>query len=88
YRRHYLTNGSSALSVALLDLESGTEHPLTRSVSSDGSDGSMVWSPDSRWLFVVGDRRLAVVDARTRDVRDLGFVLGPIEQLTVRAAMR
>jgi hypothetical protein len=86
YRRHYLTDGSSALSVALLDLASGTERALTMSVSPDGSDGSMVWSPDSRWLFVVGDRQFAAVDAQTRDIRDLGFALGPIEQLTVRPA--
>jgi hypothetical protein len=88
YRRHYLTDGTSALNVALLDLASGTERALTMSISPGGSDGSMVWSPDSRWLFVVGDRQFVAVDAQTRDIRDLGFALGPIEQLTVRAATR
>jgi hypothetical protein len=80
------TEGSNSLTVHLINLLSGADHPLALSLSPDGFDGSVVWSPDSRWLFVVSDRRLAVVDVRTRDVRDLGVALPPIEQLAVRAA--
>ena len=64
-----------SLTVHLISLRSGTNRNLKIVLGkSDGnvlagtglSDQSMVWSPDSRWLFVAAaDGKLVVVDART-----------------------
>jgi hypothetical protein len=72
----------------LFDLTSGAQHQVAVPVDKAWFDaGGAVWSPDSRWLFVVArDGTLHVVDARTRRVRDLGVALGPISQLAVRHA--
>jgi hypothetical protein len=44
----------------------------------------MVWSPDSRWLFVVtAAGHVAAIDSATRQVRGLGLQLPFIEQLVV-----
>jgi len=49
----------------------------------------MVWSPDSRWLFVVGGGgRLYAIDSSTARVTDLGIPLPPVDQLAVRNAAR
>jgi hypothetical protein len=72
-------------SITLLDLHTGARQPLRVSVSALSFDNVAVWSPDSRWLFVSNaGRGLAVVDAATGQVRNLGVALPPIEQLAVR----
>jgi hypothetical protein len=77
---------SDTASITLLDLHTGARRPLRVPVSALSFESVAVWSPDSRWLFVSdAGRGLAVVDAATGQVRDLGVPLPPIEQLAVRA---
>jgi hypothetical protein len=50
---------------------------------------TLVWSPDSRWLFVVARTgRVLAVDRQAQSVHSLGFVLPPIDQIAVRSAQR
>jgi hypothetical protein len=78
---------SAAASLSLIDLVSGDEHPLATDLGTTTGSGSMVWSPDSRWLFVVtAAGHVAAIDSATRQVRGLGLQLPFIEQLAIRAA--
>ena len=78
-------DASSLSTVTLVDLRTGARRPVLVRGSAAGLDSMAVWSPDSRWLFVsAGERGLAVVDAATGKVRDLGVRLPAIEQLAVR----
>jgi len=72
----------------LLSLGSWTERAVSAPINQAAiQDGGIVWSPDSRWLFVVGaGGRLFVVDARTAQVRNLGVALPPLSQLAIRNA--
>lgn len=71
--------------VHLLDLGSGTDRRLAVDMSDDYPSGSLVWSPDSRWLFVAAAHgRVSVVDPRTGRARDLGVALPQIVQLGIR----
>jgi hypothetical protein len=76
--------------VHLLSLASGADHPLSVFYSRQAAPGeTMVWSPDSRWLFVAeSNRRLAVIDAHTRQLRDLGASLPQLSQLAIRNVSR
>jgi hypothetical protein len=76
--------------VHLLALASGADHPLTVFYSRQAAPGeTMVWSPDSRWLFVAeSNGRLAVIDAHTRQLRDLGAPLPQLSQLAIRNVSR
>jgi hypothetical protein len=84
----FRTNGAGTLVLHLIDLASGADDQLAAQ-GSPGA-GTMAWSPDSRWLFVatspMQDRRLLVIDARTRHVGDLGIALPQINQVTVENA--
>ena len=81
------------LTVHLINLRSGTNRNLKIVLGkSEGnvllgtglSDQSMVWSPDSRWLFVAAaDRKLVVVDARTGRAEHLQVTLPPVTQVAV-----
>jgi hypothetical protein len=75
-------------SFGLLDLNTGEARRLPVDPTWDGNDGVMVWSPDSRWLFVAGDT-LTVIDARTGSAVNagaLGVSLPPLRQLAIRPA--
>lgn len=71
----------------LLDLETGADHPLSVSLGSLFGNGTVAWSPDSRWLFVAA-KRLVAIDARTHRVHHLDLALPPIRQVAVRPALR
>jgi hypothetical protein len=46
----------------------------------------MVWSPDSRWLFVAAaSGRLIAIDASTGRAEGLGVAVGPVDQVAIRA---
>ncbi|RLK24662.1 hypothetical protein DER29_2583 [Micromonospora sp. M71_S20] len=78
-------NATGAPRVHLLDLGSGVVRVLGLPV--EASPGSVVWSPDGKWLFVTGlDGQLAAVDAATGRSRDLGVRLPQVSQLVVRPA--
>ena len=81
-----LSRGSQ-LSLHLVDLRSGADRVLDLPVSQDADNGTMAWSPDSRWLFVVTDTgALRVVSASTGQVGRLGVPLPFISQVAVRNA--
>jgi hypothetical protein len=48
----------------------------------------MVWSPDSRWLFLAANDDLYAVGSRTREITDLSHMLGTalpaLTQLSIR----
>jgi hypothetical protein len=54
-------NGDGSGDVDLIDLTSGHAHPMNISVAGDNVN-TMVWSPDSRWLFAA-DGGLVPIDA-------------------------
>jgi len=77
---------SDTASLTLFDLRTGARQSVRVPVSDTSFESTVAWSPDSRWLFVSdANRRLAVVDASTGEVSDLGISLPPLEQLAVRA---
>ena len=71
----------------LIDLESGVDRRFDVPLGPVDDFAMMVWSPDSRWLFVVGGGgRLYAIDSSTGRVSDLGIPLPPVDQLAVRNA--
>jgi hypothetical protein len=83
------------LTVHLLNLRSGANRNLKIVLGMPGSnlaasahlsDQLMVWSPDSRWLFVAAaGGRLVAVDARTGRAEHLGITLPAVAQVAIRA---
>jgi hypothetical protein len=68
----------------LIDLSTGADHPL--GITATSTDGSFVWSPDSRWLFMAGaELGLHAFDTAGKD-HNLGVQLPPLYQLAVRPA--
>jgi hypothetical protein len=80
------TQPGGATGVTLIDLVSGAARDVGVSIDP-GPSGAMVWSPDSRWLFVVGANRwLYPVDTATGVIHDLGVELPAITQVAIRPA--
>ncbi|HEX3811277.1 MAG TPA: hypothetical protein VHX59_00415 [Mycobacteriales bacterium] len=81
---------SGEVTVQLVSLASGAEHAVDVPLDQQSIQaGTIVWSPDSRWLFVAGAHgELSVVDARTAAVRDLGVQIPPVVQLAIRNPVR
>lgn len=83
-----------SLTVHLINLRSGETHDLNVRMGSPGSDlplgaelnnQSMVWSPDSRYLFVVAaDGELVAVNARSGLAESIGVALPPVSQVAIR----
>jgi hypothetical protein len=83
------------LTVHLINLRSGTDRNLKIVLGMPGSnlapsdhlsDQLMVWSPDSRWLFVAAaGGKLVAVDARTGRAERLGVTLPAVTQVAIRA---
>ncbi len=74
--------------VRLVDLRTSTQRftRLTVDLQTNVSTATLVWSPDSRWLFGVGPGGVVrAVDARTGATHSLGVRLPSITQLGVRA---
>lgn len=79
YRR---TSGGKT-TLHLLNLSTGANHRILTVDHTSFGNGSVAWSPDSRWLFVA-DGTLLAVDVHTRHVRQLGVALPGVNQLAVR----
>jgi len=83
------------VTLQLIDLRTGAARDIGLSLSGQGngfplgtdfSAHSMVWSPDSRWLFVAAaSGRLLAIDASTGRVEGLGVTIGPVDQVAIRA---
>jgi hypothetical protein len=70
--------------IHLVNLDSGADRKLPVAGGPDLLDGSMVWSPDGRWLCVAANDRLSLIEAATGTVHDIGLDLPPLTQLAVR----
>jgi len=84
--------GSPQARIEMIDLVTGTAHALPLRIDlSEGDMGwaweSMVWSPDSRWLFIAnGD--LYAVSQRTGQITNLSHTLGPTLPQLLQLSMR
>lgn len=78
-----------AVRLYLVNLSSGNRRPVTMAMNGGGPTGTIVFSPDSRWLFAVTARgKIAVIDPRTAGVTDLDAPLPTLSQLAVKPASR
>lgn len=81
--------GSSGVMLEEINLDSGAATRIGVPVTQDSSSQTMVWSPDSKWLFVVAaNGRLVAVNAATGRVQSLGVPLPEFSQLAIRTAAR
>ena len=74
--------GSPQARIEIIDLATGAAHALPLRIDLSGADTgqaweSMVWSPDSRWLFVAANGSLYAVSQRTGQITNLSHTLGP-----------
>jgi hypothetical protein len=73
------------VTLTLISLASGARRPVQIQLGPAALDGqTLAWSPDSRWLFVVGRYgRLDVVSARTGRAAALLRTLPPVSQIAI-----
>jgi hypothetical protein len=74
--------GSPQARIEIIDLVTGASHALPLRIDLSEVDmgwawESMVWSPDSRWLFVAAKGDLYAVNQRTDQITNLSHTLGP-----------
>jgi hypothetical protein len=82
-----LHDGISSGGIHLLDLDSGADRSID--VTPPGGENQMspqlVWSPDSRWLFVTdAGGRVMIINRATGVAKPLGTRLPPLTQLALR----
>lgn len=71
--------GSPSTRIEIINLATGADHPLPSRIASSVADEgweSMVWSPDSRWLFLAANGDLYAVGSCTGEITDLSHTLG------------
>ena len=78
------------ITLHLLNLATGADQQVAvRLGQASAGPGTLAWSPDSRWLFVVtAHGGLAVVNRRTEQVGGLGAQLPWLSQIAIRNAPR
>lgn len=84
-------DGTSESGLRLLDLNTGADTPIQATPSTVGTPlgPQSVWSPDSRWVFVLDAAgRVIVVNRGTRQATVLGTRLAPVTQLALRHSTR
>lgn len=75
------------VTLRLMSLINGSSETLPVALSSYPGYQYMVFSPDSRWLFIISAKgKLLAVDIRTRTVTGLGVRLPALSQLATRPA--
>jgi hypothetical protein len=80
-------NRHGQITVQLLNLRSGALTTLNVAIDPSMPNGTLVWSPDSKWLFIAGTYgRLLAWNVRTMRVHDLGVQLPDITQVAIRPA--
>ena len=80
-------NGRGGLRLIMLQVATGTERVVADVPDSSFGDQVVAFSPDGRWLFVVGlGGALDVYDTATLRQVALGVKLPPVEQVAVRPA--
>ena len=71
--------------MSLLNLVAGTERTIDLPINLGVVEGSVVWSPDGRWLLAAGtDGAIHAVDPATGHVTTLGVSLPAPIQFAVR----
>ena len=81
----FSTGPTGTVTLSLITLSSGRQQPIDVNLNPRQLDGTIVWSPDSRWLFAAtADGSLAAINADTDGVGDLGTSLPPLSQLAIR----
>jgi hypothetical protein len=83
------SDGVSPNGIQLVDLDSGAERPVEVIPNSTGNqldrDPSWVWSPDSRWLFVIDDSgRVIIINRATGRATPLRTQLPSVDHLALR----
>jgi hypothetical protein len=79
------TERNGTVTVHLINLRTGANRDLNIKLGADLSNQSMVWSPDSRWLFVAAaDGKLVTVDAGTGRAERLQAPLPAVAQVAIR----
>jgi hypothetical protein len=82
-----VADGGDSVALDLISLTSGAVSRIPVPVNQNSSSETMVWSPDSQWLFVLSaDGKLLAVNARTHRVQSLGVSLPRFTQLAVSPA--
>ena len=83
----YDTDPNGALQLHLIRLATGADKQIDVPLGRYPDQGTMVWSPDSRWLFVAaGSGRLIPIDAATGKAADLGVELPLMLLVAIRPA--
>jgi hypothetical protein len=81
------TSGGTSPVLRIVSLVTGATVPVSVPLDPSPENQDMVWSPDSRWLFVAAaDGRLMAVNAATGKVTGLGVPLPVVSQVAIRAA--
>jgi hypothetical protein len=77
-----------ALRVRLVSLATGADRPLDVPLGDTLYQQMLAWSPDSRWLFVVGrDGLLYAVDVASGHATDFGILVPPVQLIAVRSGV-
>jgi sugar lactone lactonase YvrE len=75
----------SRIGLALVGLRSGLLRSLDVDLTGVAGEGSLVWSPDGRWVFCVDTtNRLVAVDVSSGAVSLLDPRLPSVSQLAIR----
>ena len=82
----YRVTAGGQVTLHLVNLLTGADQRIEVPLSpSDAGAGTLAWSPDSRWLFVVtAHGGLAAVNARTLQPESLGVRLPWLSQIATR----
>lgn len=79
--------GDDSVVLDLVNLASGAISRIPVPVNQNSSSQTLVWSPDSQWLFVLSaDGKLLAVNARSHRVQSLGVSLPRFTQLAIGPA--
>jgi hypothetical protein len=82
----YEADPNGNLGLHLIRLDTGTDRRVNVTLGQYPEFGSIVWSPDSRWLFVAGGGgHLYPIEAATGTLFDLGVQLPQVSHLAIRA---
>ncbi len=86
----FRVTASGQTTLHLLNLATGADQQVAVPLDqASAGTGTLAWSPDSRWLFVItAHGSLAVVNRRTQQVGGLGVRLPWLSQIAIRNASR
>jgi hypothetical protein len=80
---------SGQVTLHLLSLVTGADERIAVPLEQAANTGTLAWSPDSRWLFVItAHGGLAAVNASTQQVQGLGVKLPWLSRIAVRNVPR